>query len=42
LKHLYHIAEAKKGDPGFEGLDLRRVTSQILGTAKNMGFKIVP
>ena len=41
LKHIYHIAEAKKTDPAFEGIPLKSVCKQILGTAKNMGIDIV-
>ncbi|KAJ3329359.1 hypothetical protein HDU91_003882 [Kappamyces sp. JEL0680] len=42
LKHLYHIAQAKQKDPGFEGVSLEKITKQVLGTAKNMGIKVVP
>jgi large subunit ribosomal protein L11 len=41
VKHLYHIAQAKQNDPGFQGVSLEKITKQILGTAKNMGIKIV-
>lgn len=39
-KHIYHIAEAKQSDPGFQGIELEKIVKQILGTAKNMGIKI--
>jgi large subunit ribosomal protein L11 len=42
LKHLYHIAQTKQADPGFQGVSLEKITKQILGTAKNMGIEIVP
>ena len=28
-------------DPGFQGIALQKIVKQILGTAKNMGIKVV-
>lgn len=41
VKHIYAIAQQKQKDPGFEGLELEKIAKQILGTAKNMGIKVV-
>jgi large subunit ribosomal protein L11 len=41
VKHIYAIAQQKQNDPGFEGLGLDKISKQILGTAKNMGIKVV-
>lgn len=40
LKHLYHIAEAKRGE--MPGLSLRGVVKCLMHQCRSMGVKIVP
>eukprot|EP01067_Filipodium_phascolosomae_P001519 Filipodium_phascolosomae@DN1997_c0_g1_i1.p1 len=38
-KEVYHIAKAKCMDPSFIGIDLERLCSNIIGSAKSMGIE---
>eukprot|EP00922_Rhytidocystis_sp_ex-Travisia-forbesii_P069258 GHVS01103330.1.p1 GENE.GHVS01103330.1~~GHVS01103330.1.p1 ORF type:complete len:184 (+),score=26.52 GHVS01103330.1:161-712(+) len=40
LKEIYHIAKAKCMDPSLIGSSLSRISSHLIGTARNMGVRV--
>ncbi|KAI8586689.1 hypothetical protein HDU89_007092 [Geranomyces variabilis] len=41
VKHIYEIAKIKSQDPAYRGVELSKVASRVLGSARGIGLNVV-